>query len=396
MAESKEFVLKPKKKKVPLSESFVSGAAERVAGNVLGIPEAVARAGLGAKNIPNLIMGRPLERVTPGDSILGLPDGRQALSGAQAIGGLLKGEFNMEDTFNEALQERQEIESANPNMFSFGEFGGDALSLILSRSPRSGPGGILDDAAEQLRGSVSSLIKPVGKTGMAKQTKEIVDSQAFKDLARAAGRSVETGLEGAALAMVQDGDPVETFALAAGGQLASSGALKFADGMITMPLRLFGKSQLGPIEKKLVGVGVQGAILGTLFKLFQQNPDVAEETAFDKLTYGILIGAALGLPGKRPKADGLLENFPTLADAILTVPRAGMIKAAQSMAEDENSRLVAAAMTQPERFSQKHVEQFQKAVESGNLPEAAREIVGDEDFQRALKDEFSFKLERSE
>ena len=254
----------------------------------------------------------------------------------------------------------------------------------------------MDDAAEQLRGSVSSLIKPVGKTGMAKQTKEIVDSQAFKDLARAAGRSVETGLEGAALAMVQDGDPVETFALAAGGQLASSGALKFADGMITMPLRLFGKSQLGPIEKKLVGVGVQGAILGTLFKLFQQNPDVAEETAFDKLTYGILIGAALGLPGKRPKADGLLENFPTLADAILTVPRAGMIKAAQSMAEDENSRLVAAAMTQPERFSQKHVEQFQKAVESGNLPEAAREIVGDEDFQRALKDEFSFKLERSE
>lgn len=379
---------KPEEEKPDTANSaFATGLTGRVIENVLGIPNALIGLNNSAIDAAGGVLGPGVAEFLLGDKSekFNTPSGREVLAGGDAAIGVLGGDFNVGERFQSELAQREQEATDNPTASMLGGFSGDVATLLTGRLPRTGPGGLFDKKiADALSSGSKALGKKAGATGVVKQAKDILDTDVFKHAARGAGRVFETGVEGAALSLLQDGDPVETAAFAAGGQLVASGALAAAEGAVELPLKVLGKNTLGPLGKKAVGIAAQGVILSTLFKVLQSNPDAAEETAFDKLTTALVVGGAAGILGKRSKEGGLLENFPSLADAILTVPRTGMIKAAQAIADDEDSQAVVGLMaSDPEAFTAKQLERLQEGIESGNFPEAVQELSADDDFRAA-------------
>ena len=373
--------------------AFLMGGANRVVDNILGLPQGLENLGNSAQGGINDLLAS-LTNQNVADFLVGeqtepeqydVPEAREIFAALDAGTGTVTGQGDFDSLFADALGLRQDLAAENPTADTLGGFSGDVLSLLTGRAPRSGAGGLFDEKIlDTLRGASTKLGAKAGSTGTVKQAKEIIDSELFQDTMRGLGRGLETGLEGAALAIVQDGDPLETFGLAAGGQLASSGALTAAGGAVELPLKLFGQNRLGKFSKTLIGATAQGVMLTTLFQVFQKNPDAAEETAFDKLTTSLVIGGTLGLAGKRSKPDGVLKNFPTLADAILTVPRTGMIKVAQSLAEDPDAQLVAQTMaSNPDAFTQDQLTAIQAGIEGGDLSSVVRDLSEDSDFRAA-------------
>lgn len=125
--------------------------------------------------------------------------------------------------------------------------------------------------------------------------------------------------------------------------------------------------KLGPVSRKVLAAGVGAYFLSNLFQLgLNASPDEAQDTAFDKIRTGLVIGAA-GLMGKRSKEGGLLENFPTAADAFLTVPRAGLINLTQMIAEDEDvAQFVNDVNANPGSLSDAEAEQFNEIIKKGD------------------------------
>ena len=357
----------------PGSTAFTGGLAERLLDNALALPE-LALAGSG---IPAMLKPQ-------GGNILPVPTGREVLSGAQ---GLLPG-----NTAESAMAEREQLRVDEPMKSTLGEFGGDVMTLLGGRLPKTGSGGLLDDAMGK---GIEALTRKFGtaERGMKAVGRDLVTSPTFGRMIRGFERAGETGIEGAALAILQGGDPVETAAYAAGGQLASSGALSLAQGGFEWPLRFAQNPSMGRFTKAMFGVAANAVVASTFLNLLQNavpggddSPLLAEESAFEKLLAGLAIGLVVGIPGKRPKPGGRLDRFPSLADAILTVPRTVILRMAQSMAEDPAVEKAVLVMgSSPDSFTDKQLKQFNKAAEEGTLSETLKEMRLDDKF-RALVD----------
>ncbi len=377
-----EAVDPPKKPEGGRAAAFAQGLSERFIGNVLGIPQ--AGVDIATQNIAPVLFGGPPSKVD-----LGMPSGADAAAAIDSLAG---------GTVDESRQRRAATQEANPGFTAAGDFGGDVATLLTGRLPRTGPGGMLDESVEKL---VASFAKRMGTrpTGVRSATKDILENETFKKMLRGLGRSTETGIEGAALELMQGGDPLETAAFAAGGQLISSSALTLANSSVSWPIKALSrvvgrKLNPGKITEVLTGI-TANAVLATTFLNVAQNvipggsdsPLDAEESAYDKIVAGLVIGLALGLPGKRPKAGGLLERFPNLADTILTAGRTGIIKLAQAMAEDPVvERAVVAMGSQPEAFSRKQLERFNNAVEEGDdLAALISDFLEEPKFRAAIE-----------
>ena len=371
------------------TESLFSGAAEKLTNNILQIPNVVSKGLMRDFEPPHILSpGGEMSQMdgwrVP-ENPLNIPSGRQALSGLEAGVGLLTGNPNVTGTYDAAMQMREGIEQANPGAHSGGEFMGDVLTLFGGRAPAGGRmTQLVDEGMEGLANAIQRVTRTTtpAASGTAKTLESIGSSTAMREMLRATGRAAETGVEGAALSILENKDPLEGAAYAAGAQLAASGALKFGSGVVVgLPERLLAGTNLGKLEKGLLGVAGQAVLLSTLFNVLQQNPDQAQETAYDKVALGMAIGL-LGVAGKRPKPDGALSNFPALADAILTVPRAGMIKASQTFADDWFVGETVKSMAEnPDQFSEDQIKEFQKGIENGNLDEVARKLYSEREFQ---------------
>lgn len=380
---------KDKPQAQPLAAATGAGL-ERFIDNALGVPEFIARGVDYAEALPGRLIGEDNaaflfgegSRPVPADeSVLGLPSGREVMAGVSSLPGILQGQAPSE-AFGAALADRQQIEESAPFAAAVGQLGGDAASLMSGRLPIRAAGapsavgqsgGLLDNTIDQglSRFSANLGAKAAGaETGIARQAKEIVDSDFFRESARGFGRAAETGLEAAVLSAVQDADPIETAGIAAGGQLAASAGLATVAGMGDA----VGPSRYGPVARRVIGLSITAGIGGAVLAALQQNPVEAIENSFDKITAGLIVGAAATI-GKRPKSDGLLKNFPAIADTILAVPRAGMINLAQAMAEDEPTQeLVMRMKDAPDTITEKQATMIHKAIKDGNVKEVAREL----------------------
>lgn len=360
--------------------AFVQGGAERLINNVLGLPEFAAK--LSRDTILPVLFGDlPDPQRSP--NVLNLPSGREVLSGLDVA---LTG-----TTEEKAAADRAARESAHPGSFAAGEFGGDVATLAAGRLPRTGPGGLLDQSVQRALSTFSRRMGPASK-GLKAAAKDIAQNPTFQDIARGVGRSAETGLEGMALSILQDGDPLETGALAAGAQLVSSASLTGAKAGFELPFKLLAGKPTG-LSKAALGIGVNAFLATQLINLAQNivpggedSPIEAQETAYEKILIGALAGMVIGLPGKRPKADGLLDRFPSVADAILTAPRTGVIKLAQAMAEDPDAeRLVVTMGSTPEAFPEGQVKKLNKAVADGDISDVLVDILADERVAAVLE-----------
>lgn len=369
-------------------DAAANAAFSRVYENVAGIPDLILRGAVGDTPTTGVGLARrgvhEIRKLLPGNDDLpakppriieGMPIRDRLPSGEEAVAGLNSLILGRDQ--EEELQRVRDVAEQNPIATLMGQLGGDAATLFGLRVPlKAGrTGGVLDAPIERgLKAFSTKTGARAGQTGVLRQVTDVLEDERFQHLMRGAGRTMETGAETALLEMLSGNDPAEAAGLAMAGQALSSGALTIGKGTVELPFRIFGSGQLSNFSKATIGLAMQGALITSMFQFLQANPDAAAETAYDKLTAGALLAMTLGLPGKRPKEDGLLKNFPALADAILTVPRTAMIDAARYMAEDPVvGDVVAAAVESPKAFGQSTVEEINQALREGK-PEKVREI----------------------
>lgn len=367
----------PPRQPASFGTALSGGMAERLIDNTFGAPEAVAKAGLGAVNVGRGLLG--MDMVKKGN-LLGLPSGRQVLSAGDSLLGRLTG---ANPSMEAAMANRNQIEQDRPGAVTAGNFLGDAATIAAGRAPMvRGPGGILDEPVEAAVNRLAAMAGNTPKTtGVRRMAEDVLNNDTFREFARATGRSLETGIEGALLSVVQGQDPIETAAVAAGGQLAAS----FSLGAVKESAETLGKLAPNTISGKLLGLAAAATAATVALQLAKSasiggddSIIASEESSFNKLAFSLVLGATAGIAGKRTKADGLLNRFPELADSILTLPRTGLIKFAQQLSQDTDAdveRLVSTMQSQPQAFNEKQANKFRAALESEDPLSAVRAML---------------------
>lgn len=356
-------------------EAAMTGAEHQLLSNALSLPDMALSLGnfitqkgdevrdrlLGAEPDPYRSLGQP---VREGMDAVGLTPDKilsQVYSGLGLFGDPAEEESRL-----------QRLKEEYPNWFGAGELGGDVSSLLLGgrgRMKRSLPageraGGVFDKAINDY---ITRKLPADGAEGFGPQVRQIMDSELFRHSMRGAGRSLETGIEAEFLNMLHGGDPGEMLGIGMAAQLVSSASLTTAAGMSELPVRLFGAKDMSKLTKGAIGVGLQSWIFGNMLQVVGQTQDEAAETSYDKVLAGFALAATLGLPGKRPKDDGVLKNFPLMADAVLAVPRATGISFVESLrnASEEVQKLNTMMAESPEIFSEKDRKKYESIIMAG-------------------------------
>lgn len=304
-----------------------------------------------------------------------MPSGRETVAGAKVLGNKAMGLLGPVDELNmgSAIERQNEIESAEPFASELGGLLEDTGTLVAGRLPfikQTGKeaGGLFDDLIKkQMSRTALKLRSPKGFSGQARQW---LENDVVQNVAKATGRSLETGLEGAALEILQGGDPVEIGAWTAGGQLASSAGLTAAKFSTSLGIEPYEKHVPLPIR-----MAVSAAVAGSMIQFFKSATPGGDdyslestEAGYNKVLYGVLAGVA-ALGGKRSKAEGVLSNFPVIADAAWTLPRTAMIATAKKVAEATRDgdpraeKVVTLMLSQPDAFTPKTQEKLRRVME---------------------------------
>jgi len=352
---------------------------ERMLDNALGIPNMLARAGGGLRNVGRAAIGQDMQQLPNTSYFPQIPSGREALAGIKGILG---------PGFDASKQSLDQMEADNPGTAMAAGLLGDAATIATGRAPMvRGPGGLLD---APIQGGIESAVKWLGSTnkttGTRRALERIGSHETFQDLARAAGRATETGIEAAALTTLQGGDPVEVAAFAAGGQMATSLALWGAQHTAEAPLHMLGTEKPYTLSKKVFGTLVAASVLGNFAQIVKSVAPggkdwlrESQEFGFDKVAFNLMLGATLGLAGKRTKADGVLAQYPRIADAIAALPRTAMIKGAQQLAADpELERVIQLMASDPMAFGQKTYDRLSNAIYEGTFAETYKQAIEDD------------------
>ncbi|MEM7002404.1 MAG: hypothetical protein AAF529_16565 [Pseudomonadota bacterium] len=390
----------------PFSAMTTAGVS-RLLDNIIGLPNAAIR----AKNDATETISAGLADAVgqgPSDALLGAADwigatpvdmlfssepssqiettGLDILAGGDALLSMVaNGSTDFDSAFQREKAAREELMARNPMAAALGGFGGDAATIASGRAPMvNGPGGLFDDAisATLTKGS-TNLAATAATKGFKRQVSELLDNDIVRDMSRGIGRAAETGIEGAVLAAMQEGDPVETAAISAGMQLASSAGLTTAGAFLDhIPGQVLNE-KAGPISKASMGMLGYAAVLTALQSAIgQAEPGQALEDSFDKITGGLALGL-LAIPGKRSKEDGVLKNFPVLADSILTVPRTAMLELAQEIADKPSPQaesLINLMQSNPDALTEVQQMQIQEAIENGTFTDLAKKLAKDREL----------------
>jgi len=281
--------------------------------------------------------------------------------------------------FDEELARINQEEARLAEKFPFktgaGKVGGDVLSLVTGRLPFAK--GI--DAAETAfvaKKFSESLTNP----GVKRVVELALDSKAIRSLKKGGGRSLEAGAEAAILSLLNDADPFETAAFAAGGQIVGSSLIKFSEGLLSGgPLKIGGKILLA------------SASFGSLIQMSKETVPGGDTNAarelldsmaqgFGKVQTALILGAVSTLAGAgRLRGGDLAKNLPKLTDALATIPRATSISLLEDYlnATPDEQQTIDDTLEQlqrdPDFFGPEITERLLKAMQDGNLTEALRQ-----------------------
>lgn len=221
---------------------------------------------------------------------------------------------------NRAQFQRDEfaLVDAHPTAAKVGEIGGDVLSLLAGRRS-SGMGKLVQRVETNLSGRTSL---DVAETFAEDLNKRFAQGAAMQRLARGSTRSLEAGVEAAALDILKDPDaePIETAALAAGGQLVGSGVLQASKGLLS------GGPTSAGLKLTVAAVGAMGLIQTFKSAAPGGRDRILEsaESGFDKvvLTLGIGLGAAaIGATRYGRGNTALADQTRTIIDNLGTIHR---------------------------------------------------------------------------
>jgi hypothetical protein len=260
--------------------------------------------------------------------------------------------------------EQERLGEEFPKSSFFGDIFGEGLSLVGGRAP----------FARRINAAESALVAKrftdsMTQPGTRKLFELAMDSGPVRSLMRGTGRSVETGAEAAVLALLNEGDPAETAAYAAGAQAGGSailGSLKTA-GKHPIIASALGFAALIQLSKETVPGG-------------EDNFIDSLQTGFEKVWWSILAGATVTAGGAGRGRGGIIsQSWPKIADAFAATPRGTMIALLENYlnASPEEQETVDNVLEQiqrdPEFFGPEITERLSEGFENGNLMEVLRE-----------------------
>lgn len=346
----------------------------------LGIPDLAATA---LMSIPNRAMGdiRNLFRPEPtnmdewaasrngplpeiGERVIpGIPDANTVFAGAQRLGegaaALRTGNFNEFRPDARAQQKAltENYREQNPLASGLGSAAGDAAALLAGRGPL-----VSALARPQIRSIPELTNLPAG---VMRTASRVLNSGGARSLAKAAGRSLETGLEGAALAILNEGDPVESAAYGAAAQMGGTAALGLSKSLLS-----------GGVGSASLKLGAAAFAAGSAIQLFKSGTPGGEnflmqslESGYDKVLLSLIVGATAGAAGAgRLRGTLLAEELPRFADALSAIPRGMLLsKMNEYLASDDANkgtieRVVNQIAADPGYFSPEATAKLERAM----------------------------------
>ncbi len=223
--------------------------------------------------------------------------------------------------------------------------------------------------------------------GAKQLAKDIFQSDRVRSLKRAAGKAAETGIEGATLAILNEGDPVEVAGWTAGGQLVGS-----------LGLEAFPPTRRG-LFNFAATTGALAVLLryGQEFSPGQNNFWTALDQSFEKMKYGMIAGLAGSVMGAgrvgtaqdaSSFARSLQRNAPAVADSITAIPRGMVVSMTNELLKDGDEKKVTALekMAQnPEAFDEAVRNRVNRAIKNGNLPKELDKLMKNKKFREAIE-----------
>lgn len=399
-------VAAPSRSEASFTEGAMQSTAEGLLGNLMGIPEVTAKGVMNAGQLARYRMGYEDSPYREGGLLapsgIDFPTGRESAAGIDtALGNVgLGGLLDVSKSYDENLARRNQVQEQAP----FGTFAGDVLAdastIATGRIPllKGRPGGLFDESIKKGMDKLSSLLgKKAGDktTGAAKFSQQIVDADLIRDISKGIGRAGETGLEGMALSVLQDGNPQDAFALSAGAQMGASLVNTGIDEMFEFIPEATGGTIKPPktFKGKVGAVAAYAGLMGGIMSLVQNmtplenDQFMADESGYDKAVGLLFLGATLGLTGRRSKVDGAFSAFPQFADFAASVPRTAVTSFISDVSKDEtglSEKAFKALQSAPDAFSESQLDQLLQGFETGNFSARVQDLSADQKFMDIL------------
>lgn len=212
---------------------------------------------------------------------------------------------------------------------------------------------------------------------------DIVDSPVARFAKGAAARTGRTALEGAAIAALDDSDPLAMAVFAGGTQALANTAF-----MLSTPIG-------GKYKNWVTGVAAGSILFYLLAKGAGEDQSLSESwgTAIDKTLMLYVAGIMGGAAGFNRLPAKYRASAPLLADAINTLPRAGILYAMSDLAAADEAtqpqleKTIEALKDRPYDFAPEHLEALGLAIKAGKATLFARtvdDLMSEPEFRRAI------------
>lgn len=294
----------------------------------------------------------------------------------EAAGAVSTGDFGQFTPFPEAMRQQQalteEFRRQRPIASAVGQGAGNGMALLAGRAPIA-----RGRAMQELRGTApapemafgsAAKTAPFQKVEMAPNLREALKtvftrSKSVKTLLNRAGRATETGLEGAALQILNEGSDIEQAAFVAGsGQLAGSTLLGGLSGMF----------RGGPL-KAGAKLALSAASVGALIQLAKSATPGGKdfsleslESGFDKVLAGLTLGMLSGVAGAgRVTKRFPVSALPEIADTISALPRAAVLSSvSEGLKNATVNDVLQKVSSDPDFFGERAVSEINRAIRS--------------------------------
>jgi hypothetical protein len=297
---------------------------------------------------------------------------------------------NLNRNFEAQMSQREQF----PGWAAGGDVSGDVATLALGRLPwqrgvqrQKFIKDVTQRAAEVVEPTNMSYLMTKLKPSVAREIQDIWKTKLVKNLRRGFLRAGETGIEGAALAVLNENDPVQTAAYAAGAQMLGS-SIMAASGTKT-GLGLTAAAAIGMTFHQMLKDAMPGGKDYILESI---------ETSYQHLTALLIAGGLVTLAGAGRAPARLQANMPELADALTSVPRGAVLSWISEMNDPRNDtetmELVYGKLARdPNYFGPTAARRLDRAMRNENLSPAktVEQLMQNKRFQRQVDDLYEQK-----
>ena len=378
-------------------------ASAKAINDVARIPQAIGEgaAALRTGNFSHFGTTPPVINRPPLGQQFVMPRSNEVFAGAQVlgerVGQAVTGSDMPPSTYGHARDTQQAITDAGREQFPMSALLGDAVggaaSLVGLRSPVAARSAISQlDHVRNVQAAHTLAQRSFGAVANSPTLSSAINeafkrSTALRTISNRAGRAVEVGLEGATLAFLNGGDPLEIAAYGAGGQAAGSlllgglSAVSGSGGLGSKGLRLMGAAagMAGLIQLvKTATPGGENSVIESI------------KSGFEKVGLGLALGTISGIAGTGRGANSFpVRALPELADAITAIPRGAALSVLNEAMKDKNvEKVVNKLRSDPNYFGPNATNQINRALfsEKVSLSETIDGLMRSAGFSQKMEE----------